>query len=192
MVISNRNRFNLFIPYWVLYLHCVLTLHINLLPVTAAVTALEALTRSVTPSAPPRGLAAPARGQLRQTVAVGPSQAAAGALCGGCFPFAQELHSSFSPWLWPFLELGCSCDPTDPAALYWLYPRPTFSPWTCPPVTELVAEPGFCRQTSLRYCGIVPLVHDGAPCCLAASLRSQLAEQPILFAPRLQLHKHVV
>lgn len=92
---------------------------------------------------------APARGHLSLNVAVGPGQAAARLLGGICFPFPKELHSSFSPWLWLFLELCCSYDPTDPAALSWLYPRPAFSPLTCLPVTELVAEPAACHQTLL-------------------------------------------
>lgn len=127
------------------------------------------------PSCPSEGPGCPSRGQVQHDVAMGPGQTAIRALCRGCFPFAQELHSSFSPWPWPFLELGCSCDPTDPAALCWFYPRPAFSPWTCPSVTELVAEPGFCHQTSLQCCGTVPLVHDSAPSCLAVNLGSQVA-----------------
>lgn len=167
MVTCNRNRFTCLFHIGC-YIYTVLTLHISLFPVTA----LEALTGSATPSAPLRGLAAPARGQLWRSMTVASGQVAVRALCGDCFPLAQELHSSSSPWPLPFLEPGCSCDPTDLAALCCLCPRPGFSPQTCPPVTELLAEQGFCYQTSLQSCGTVPHVHDSTPACLAASLGS--------------------
>lgn len=83
---------------------------------------------------------------------------------GGLLPSALELHLHFSPWPRPFLEPHCSCDPADPDALCWLHPRPALSPWICLPAIDLVAEPGFCHQTSFCYSGTALFIHRQCPC----------------------------
>lgn len=152
----------------------------------AAVTALKAQTGCASPSKGPGCLA---WGPLCHGVAMGTwsgcCERTVWVAPGGLLPSAQELHLHFSPWPRPFLELHCSCDPSDPDALCWLHPRPVLSPWMAPSHwpggwTRFLSPDLFLLQWDCNiYSQTVPL--PTSPSASAASLPA-LAEHRFLFA----------